>query len=146
MRWISVVLVAALVACSHEDGAEEFQRSLDSAGTEMDRHLEACTAASSDTGMRREMDRHQEAIQSLLDEMGDHFDMMEHCYRSDPGAMKNLMSDLRREEGVHRDRIDEAATLDEARTECKRFDAVANDELDRMHRLLLSDGSHCMMM
>lgn len=147
MRSATSILFALLAACSsHDDSAEEFQRSLDSASAELDRHLATCTDATSDAGMSREMDRHEQALQALLGTMRDDFGMMEHCYRGDPAVMKTLMSDLSTAQQTHRERMDGAAALDDAQSECERYAGIADRDLEQMHDRLRTDASHCMMM
>jgi hypothetical protein len=147
MRLAAPILFALLVACSsHDDSAEDFQRSLDSASAELDQHSTVCADMTSNADMRREMDRHEEAMQGLLSAMHDDFSMMEGCYRGDPAVMKSLLSDLGTAQRTHRERMDGATTLDAARTECQRYVSVADRDLEQMHDRLRTDGSHCMMM
>lgn len=147
MRSTAPLLFAILAACSsHDDSAEDFQRSLDDASAELDRHLATCTDASSDAVMTREIDRHEQAMHGLLRAMHDDFGMMEQCYRGDPTVMKGLLDDLSAAQGTHRDRVDSAATLDEAHAECERYVSVANRDVGQMHDRLRTDGAHCMMM
>ena len=147
MRSAVSILFALVAACSsHDNSAEDFQRSLDSASSELDRHIASCSDATSDAGMSREMDRHGEVMQELLAAMRDDFGMMDPCYRGDPNVMKSLLSDLNAAQRTHHERMDSAVTLDDARTECERYAGVADRDLRQMHDRLRADGSHCMMM
>jgi hypothetical protein len=107
------------------EAGEQMSAALSDANRENDRHASACLAAGSTADMTAELTRHDDVMDDLMSRMDGACGQMRmgsmmssRCSGTSFDDMSTALTDMHAEMAVHSSRMQTAASLEDAQTEC----------------------------